>query len=48
MIHPYYKLMYIKLACGGEKEQFEERAEGNKYVKNWQDEARKILEDTVL
>ena len=23
VLHPYYKLMYIKLAWGGEKEQFE-------------------------
>ena len=47
VLHPYYKLTYIELAWGGEKEQFEEKAAGNKDAKNWQDEARKILEDTV-
>ena len=47
VLHPYYKLTYIKLAWGGEKEQVEEKAVGNKDVKNWQDKARKILEDTV-
>ena len=47
VLHPYYKLTYIKLAWGGEKEQFEEKAVGNKDAKNWQDKARNILEDTV-
>ena len=47
VLHPYYKLTYIKLAWGGEKEQFKEKAVGNKDLKNWQDEARKMLEDTV-
>ena len=47
VLHAYYKLTYIKLVWGGEKEQEEERAAGNKNAKNWQDEARKIVEDTV-
>jgi hypothetical protein len=47
VLHPYYKLQYIKLAWGGQKEQAEEHAAGNKNVKNWQDEAQKILETTV-
>ena len=47
VLHPYYKLQYIKLAWGGEKEQAEERAAGNQNAKNWQDKAKKILETTV-
>jgi hypothetical protein len=47
VLHAYYKLTYIKLVWGGEKEQEEERAAGNQDAKNWQDEARKIVEDTV-
>jgi hypothetical protein len=47
VLHPYYKLAYIKLAWGGEKEQAAERAAGNQYAKNWQDEARKVLENVV-
>jgi hypothetical protein len=47
VLHPYYKLQYIKLAWGGEKEQAEECAAGNQNAKNWQDEAQKILETTV-
>lgn len=47
VLHPYYKLDYIKLRWGGEKEQQEEREKGNLDAKNWQDEARKILETTV-
>jgi hypothetical protein len=33
--------------CGGAKEQDDEREAGNWDAKNWQDEARKILERTV-
>lgn len=47
VLHPYYKLAYIKLAWGGENEQAAERAAGNRYAKNWQDEARKIVECEV-
>ena len=47
VLHPYYKLQYIKLAWGGEKEQAEEHAAGNRNVKNWQDEAKQILESMV-
>jgi len=46
-LHPYYKLAYIELAWGGAKEQEAEYEAGNFKAKNWQDEARKILEDTV-
>jgi hypothetical protein len=47
VLHPYYKLDYIKLSWGGAKEQEEERENGNLDAKNWQDEACKILETTV-
>ena len=47
VLHPYYKLAYIKLAWGGVEEQAKERAEGNQHTKNWQDEARKVVEAEV-
>ena len=47
VLHPYYKLAYIKLAWGGAEEQAVERAAGNQYVKNWQDEARQVVEHEV-
>ena len=46
-LHPYYKLVYIKLAWGGAKEQEEQLAARNRYAKNWQDEARMTLECKV-
>ena len=47
VLHPYYKLAYIKLAWGGAEEQEKERAAGNLTAKNWQDEANKVLENEV-
>jgi hypothetical protein len=47
VLHPYYKLAYIKLAWGGPEEQAAEIEEGNPDAKDWQDEARKIIERTV-
>jgi hypothetical protein len=47
VLHPYYKLAYIKLAWGGPDEQAEEIALGNLDAKDWQDEAKKIVEKTV-
>ncbi|KAF8971662.1 hypothetical protein BDZ97DRAFT_1650536 [Flammula alnicola] len=47
VLHPYYKLAYIKLAWGGPEEQAAEIAAGNMDAKDWQDEARKIVERTV-
>lgn len=44
VLHPYYKLAYIKVAWGGAEEQAAERAAGNRQAKNWQDEARKVVE----
>ena len=47
VLHPYYKLAYIKVAWGGPKEQAAEIAAGNPDAKDWQDEAWKIVEKTV-
>jgi len=47
VLHPYFKLAYIKLAWGGAEEQAAEPQKGNRLAKNWQDEAQKILEITV-
>ncbi|KAH8985848.1 hypothetical protein EDB86DRAFT_2809925, partial [Lactarius hatsudake] len=47
VLHPYYKLAYIKLAWGGPEEQATEIAAGNPHAKDWQDEAKKIVENTV-
>ncbi|GLB45657.1 hypothetical protein LshimejAT787_2500490 [Lyophyllum shimeji] len=46
-LHPYYKLDYIELAWGGEKEQKEDIAKGILDAKNWQDEARQVLEKAM-
>jgi hypothetical protein len=46
VLHPYFKLHYIKLAWGGAEEQAAERA-GDRSAKNWQEEALKIVENTV-
>ena len=46
-LHPYFKLDWIVLHWGGAKEQEQDCAKGDLYAKNWQDEARKILEDLV-
>lgn len=45
--NPYYKLAYIKLAWGGPEEQAAEIASENLNAKDWQDEARKLIEKTV-
>jgi hypothetical protein len=47
VLHPYFKLAYIKMAWGGADEQEKERRKGNEDAKNWQDEAQQILEATV-
>ena len=47
MLHPYYKLAYIKMAWGGPDEQVAEIEAGNPDAKDWQDEARNIVEKTV-
>ncbi|KAG6904233.1 hypothetical protein DXG01_009264, partial [Tephrocybe rancida] len=47
LLHPYFKLNYIEMAWGGAKEQEAERRAGNTNAKNWQDEALKIVENTM-
>jgi hypothetical protein len=47
VLHPYYKLTYIKLAWGGPDEQAAEIAAGNCEARDWQDEAKQIVEKTV-
>jgi hypothetical protein len=47
VLHPYYKLTYIKHAWGGPDEKEAEIAVGNAQAKDWQDEARIIVEKTV-
>src|SRR6266481_4455941 len=47
VLHPYFKLMYIRLVWGGPEEQEAECHAGNPYAKDRQDEAQKILEHVV-
>ena len=47
VLHPYYKLDYITMAWGGEREQAREREAGNENQKNWQDIALEMFEKTV-
>jgi hypothetical protein len=48
VLHPYYKLDYIRVAWGGPEEQAAEIAAGNPNAKNWQGEALKIVERTMV
>ncbi|KAF8480751.1 hypothetical protein DFH94DRAFT_629678 [Russula ochroleuca] len=47
VLHPYYKLAYIKMAWGGPEEQAAEQAGGNADAKDWHNEALKIVEHTM-
>jgi len=47
VLHPYYKLAYIKVSWGGPKEKAAEVARGNPDAKDWHDEAKKLVENTV-
>jgi hypothetical protein len=47
VLHPYYKLAYIKVLWGGPEEQAAEIAAGDLNAKDWQDEAKIIVENTV-
>lgn len=47
VLHPYYKLEYIKMAWGGHKEQQRKHLAGNLNAKNWHDEALKVVETTM-
>ena len=44
VVHPYYKLAYIKMAWGGPEEQAHEREAGNLNAKDWYDKAHKVVE----
>ena len=44
VLHPYYKLAYIKVSWGGPDKQVAEIEAGNPDAKDWQDEARKVSE----
>ncbi|GLB37207.1 putative hAT family C-terminal dimerisation region [Lyophyllum shimeji] len=47
VLHPYYKLEYIRMAWGGAKEQQEEIKAGNKNARNWHAEAQDLVEATM-
>lgn len=47
VLHPYYKLAYIKVLWSGPEEKAAEIEDGNLDAKDWQDEACKIVENTV-
>jgi hypothetical protein len=47
VLHPYYKLAYIKVSWGGPKEKAAEVARGNRDAKDWHDEAKQLVEKTV-
>ncbi|KIK73267.1 hypothetical protein PAXRUDRAFT_21046 [Paxillus rubicundulus Ve08.2h10] len=47
ILHPYYKLAYIKMAWGGPEEQQKEHEAGQTNAKDWQDEALQIVEHTM-
>jgi len=47
LLHPYYKLAYIEISWGGEKEQAAEIAQEKLDAKNWHGEARKLIKRTV-
>ena len=47
VLHPYYKLTYIKISWGDPDKQATEITKGNLAVKDWHNEARKVVEDIV-
>lgn len=47
VLHPYYKLDYIKMAWGGAEHQLQEIEAGNRHAKNWHDEALQVIEDAM-
>ena len=48
VLHPYYKLAYIKMAWGGPEDQAREHAAGNPNTKDWHDEALKVVEAAMV
>ncbi|KAG1768242.1 hypothetical protein EV702DRAFT_979533 [Suillus placidus] len=47
VLHPYYKLTYIKMQWGGPEEQANKYAAGNPNTVDWHDEALKVVENTM-
>ena len=47
VLHPYFKPDYIEHVWGSEDDQAEEIAAGDSNAKNWQAEARRIVEQMV-
>jgi hypothetical protein len=47
VLHPYYRLDYIKMAWGSSEEQELKRSAGNPNAVDWHDEALKIVEKTM-
>ncbi|KAG1872985.1 hypothetical protein DFJ58DRAFT_651917 [Suillus subalutaceus] len=47
ILHPYYKLTYIKMQWGGPEEQENEYAAGNPNTVDWHDEALKAVENIM-
>lgn len=47
VLHPYYKLDYIKVSWGGPAEKAADIAAGNPHAKDWQAEAKEVVEKTV-
>jgi hypothetical protein len=47
VLHPYYKLEYIKMTWGGHEEQEHECTANNLNAKDWHDEALKVVETTM-
>ena len=47
VLHPYYKLAYIKMVWGGPEDQAQERAAGKVNAKDWHDKALKVIETTM-
>ncbi|KAG2056075.1 hypothetical protein BDR06DRAFT_881045, partial [Suillus hirtellus] len=47
VLHPYYKLEYIKMTWGEHEEQEHEHTAGNLNAKKWHDEALKVVETTM-
>jgi hypothetical protein len=43
VLHPYYKLAYIKMAWGGAEEEKMECDAGNLDAKDWHDEALQVM-----
>ena len=47
VLHPYYKMVYIKKMWGGDVEQQADQDAGNPYAINWQDMAERAVETAV-